>query len=205
MHTMCDKKGTLMKRQHLWRNGYWHLVLLFSLLTPFITGIATVVYSLPAQAAGNTLTLATVTAAAGASGSFAITLDNSDAVASGQVRFTYAASLGMTITGVQVTSRTTGFTSTISTYNTGNASLTGYQVLFYNLSSLTIAPGSGAILTLSYTLAANASGNTTLPFTQAILANPAAQSLPVTTVDGAFTVTQATTPTVTPSATATPT
>ena len=182
------------------------IVLLFALLTPFVTGLVAVFASLPAQAAGNTLTLATVTAAAGSSGSFAIALDNSDAVASGQARFTYAASLGLTITGVQVTSRTTGFASTGSTYNTGNTSLTGYQVLFYNLSNLTIAPGTGAILTFSYTLAANASGSSTLAFTRAILSDPAAQELPLTPVDGVFTVTQATvtaTPTATPSATAT--
>ena len=188
-----------MKQQNRWQS----LALILLLTLVFV--LMAVAEHLPAQAAGNTLTLPTVTASAGASGSFAIALDNSDAVASGQVRFTYAASLGLTITGVQVTSRTTGFTSTGSTYNTGNASLSGYQVLFYNLSNLTIAPGTGAILTFSYTLAANASGSTPLPFTQAILASAAAQSLPVTVVDGIFTVTQAATPTVTPSATATST
>lgn len=195
-----------MKQQNRWQSLDLAHPLLFALLLALIVGLVVGAYDVPVQAAGNTLTLDNVTAAAGASGTFAITLDNSDAVASGQVRFTYAASLGLTITGVQVTGRTAGFTSTGSAYNTGNASLAGYQVLFYNLSNLTIAPGTGAILTFSYTLAANASGQTTLPFTQAILANSAAQALPVTPIDGAFTVTQATaTPTTTPSATATST
>ena len=192
-----------MKQQNRWQSLDLAHPLLFALLLALIVGLVVGAYDVPVQAAGNTLTLDNVTAAAGASGSFAITLDNSDAVASGQVRFTYAASLGLTITGVQVTNRTAGFTSTGSAYNTGNASLSGYQVLFYNLSNLTIAPGTGAILTISYTLAANASGNTTLPFTQAILASAAAQALPVTTVDGSFTVRQA--PTATSTATATPT
>lgn len=177
------------------------LLLTLLLLTVALTLLA---YQLPAQAAGNTLTLETVSATADTSGTFAIMLDNSDAVASGQVRFTYAASLGLTITGVQVTDRAAGFTSTGSTYNTGNASLLGYQVLFYNLSNLTVAPGTGTILTLSYTLAANASGHTPLIFTQAILANSAAQALPVTPVDGSLTIQAETaTPTATPSATPT--
>lgn len=186
-----------MKQQNRWQS------LALILLLGLVFVLAAVAERTPAHAAGNTLTLDTVTAAAGTSGSFTIALDNSDAVASGQIRFTYAASLGLTITGVQVTSRTAGFTSTGSAYNTGNASLSGYQVLFYNLSNLTIAPGAGAILTLSYTLAANASGSSSLPFTQAILASAAAQALPVNTVDGALTVTQA--PTATSTATATPT
>ena len=186
-----------MNQQNRWQS------LALILLLALVLVLTAVAEHLPAHAAGNTLTLATVTAVAGSSGTFAITLDNSDAVASGQVRFTYAASLGLTITGVQVTSRTAGFTSTGSAYNTGNASLLGYQVLFYNLSNLTIAPGAGAILTLSYTLAANASGSSALPFTQAILASAAAQALPVNTVDGTFTVSQA--PTATSTATATPT
>lgn len=193
-----------MKQQNRWQSLDLMPLLVLAILLPLILALVVGAYVLPAQAAGNTLTLDSVTAAAGASGSFAITLDNSDAVASGQLRFTYAANLGLTITGVQVTNRTTGFTSTGSTYNTGNASLLGYQVLFYNLSNLTIAPGTGAILTLSYTLAANASGNSALSFTQAILANPAAQALPVTPVDGSLTIqAESATPTVTPSVTAT--
>lgn len=189
-----------MNQQNRW------LSLALTLLLSLVFILVAAANHLPAQAAGNTLTLDTVTAAAGASGTFAITLDNSDAVASGQVRFTYATSLGFTITGVQVTGRTAGFTSTGSTYATGNATLAGYQVLFYNLNNLTITPGAGAILTLSYTLAANASGSTPLQFTQAILASAAAQALPVTPVDGSLTIQAATaTPTATAAATATST
>lgn len=178
--------------------------LAFTLLLSLLFTLVAVAYGGPAHAAGNTLTLETVTAAAGASGSFVITLDNSDAVASGQVRFTYAADFGLTITGVQVAGRATGFATAGSAYNTGNATLAGYQVLFYNLSNLTIAPGTGAILTISYTLAANASGTTTLAFTQAILSTAAAQALPVSTVDGALTV-MAPTATATATATSSPT
>ena len=175
-------------------------LLLASLLLTL--ALVLVAQHLPAHAAGNTLTLDRVTASAGTSGTFAITLENSDAIASGQVRFTYATSLGLTITGVQVTDRTSGFTSTGSAYNTTNATLAGYQVLFYNLSNLTIAPGTGTILSISYTLTMDANGETALPITQAILANPGAQALPVTTVDGFFTATSATaTPTVTSIAT----
>ena len=131
-------------------------------------------------------------------------LDNSDAVASGQLRFTYAAALGLTITGVQVTNRATGFTSIGSAYATGNAALLGYQVLFYNLSNLTIAPGTGVILTFAYTTAANASGSTALSFTQAILASASAQSLSVTPINGSFTIAVPPTATATDTPTNTP-
>lgn len=178
------------------------LILLFLVSRPMT--YANAAYHVAVQATGNTITLATVTAEAGSSGTFALLLDNSDAVASGQLRFTYAAALGLTITGVQVTDRTTGFTSIGSAYATGNAALLGYQVLFYNLSNLTIAPGTGAILTFAYTTTADASGSTALSFTQTILASASAQSLPVTPINGSFTILVPSTATATNTPTNTP-
>jgi len=96
---------------------------------------------------------------AASSGTFSIALANVDAVASGQIRFTYDAAFGLQITDAQLTSRGTGFSLNKGPYATGNPALLGYQVLFFNLSSLTIAPGTGAILTISYTTTANASGS----------------------------------------------
>lgn len=187
-----------MNKQPLWR-CVGLLILLWSLLLPLFTPTQTVVMA-RAATAGNTVTLDTVTITAGNSGTFSLRLDNSDAVASGQFRFTYDATLGVAITGVQITTRANGFAATGSAYNTNNAALLGYQVLFYNLSNLTIAPGSGAILTFAYTTTANKSGNTALSFTQTILASAAAQSLSVSGVNGSLTVNLAT---ATPTATAT--
>ncbi|MEZ4661245.1 MAG: hypothetical protein R2911_27160 [Caldilineaceae bacterium] len=139
-------------------------------------------------APGNTVTLDTVTAAAGSSGAFAILLDNSDAVASGQLRFTFAATLGVEIAGVQITDRTTGFESIGSAYATGDDALLGYQILFYNLNRLDISPGAGPILTVAYSTTATATGSSPLHITQSILASAAAESLGVTAVDGALTI-----------------
>ncbi|MEZ4661244.1 MAG: hypothetical protein R2911_27155 [Caldilineaceae bacterium] len=202
-----------MNQQKFWRNASLIIILLVSLLPPLSITNRAAASRVFAQGSGNTVTLETVTVVAGSSGSFAILLDNSDAVASGQLRFTYDATLGITITGVQVTDRTTGFASTGSAYATGDANLLGYQILFYNLNSLTVAPASGAILTIAYTTTATTSGSTALRFTQAILTNSLAQSLAVTPVNGSLTI-QSETPTATatptntdvpPTATATPT
>ncbi|MEZ4621193.1 MAG: hypothetical protein R2867_37620 [Caldilineaceae bacterium] len=194
-----------MNQQNPWRNVGVLIAFLVALLSPLSSAYRALAYSVSAQGTGNTTTLETVTAAAGSSGTFSILLDNSDAVASGQLRFTYDATLGIAITGVQVTDRTTGFASTGSAYATGDANLLGYQVLFYNLNNLTISPGSGAILTVAYTIAANSSGSTVLHFTQAILASALAQSLPVTLVDGSLTIQGETaTATVTPTNTDVP-
>ncbi|MEZ4621195.1 MAG: hypothetical protein R2867_37630 [Caldilineaceae bacterium] len=133
-----------MNQQNLWRSVLLVSTLLLALLVPLADAHAALVESMSTQGTGNTVTLDTVTTEAGSSGAFALLLDNSDAVASGQLRFTYAAALGLTITGVQITDRTTGFASTGSAYATGDDALLGYQLLFYNLNNLTIAPGTGA-------------------------------------------------------------
>ena len=199
-------KRKTMSVRNRWRRASLVIALLLASLLPSAMIQTTAAQDVPAQATGNTLTLAPVTAAPGTSGVIAVLLDNRDAVASGQLRFTYAAALGVTITGVQLTSRTSGFTSTGSAYTTGNNALLGYQVLFYNLSNLTVAPGSGAILTFAYTTTGNKSGSTALSFTQAILASAAAQSLAVSAVNGSLTINLATaTATATSTATSTTT
>ena len=183
----CMKRKTMSVRNR-WRRASLVMALLLASLLPSAMIHTTAAQAVPAQAAGNTLTLAPVTAAPGTSGVIAVLLDNRDAVASGQLRFTYAAVLGVTITGVQLTSRTSGFTSTGSAFATGDPALLGYQVLFYNLSNLTIAPGAGAILNVTFTTTPAATGSSLLHITQAILVNAAATALAVTPVDGLLTI-----------------
>ncbi|MFN8446202.1 MAG: hypothetical protein U0175_35760 [Caldilineaceae bacterium] len=81
-----------------------------------------------------------------------------------------------------------GFTAVGSGFATGDAHLRGYQVLFYNLDRLNIPPGSGAILTISYTTPPNTTGSTPVHFTGALLVTAAAQPLSTTPVDGSLTV-----------------
>ncbi|MFN8333456.1 MAG: Ig-like domain-containing protein [Saprospiraceae bacterium] len=135
------------------------------------------------QGVGNTVTTGLET-----SGSFSLLLDNSDAIASGQLHFTYDASLGIQITGVQVTERMSGFTAVGSGFATGDVNLRGYQVLFYNLDRLNIPPGSGAILTISYTTPPNTTGSTPVHFIDAVLATSLAALLTTTPVDGSLTI-----------------
>ena len=89
-----------MNKQQLWR-CVGLLSLLWSLLLPLFTSDGGVTKAQAATSvSGNTVTLDTVTVMAGNSGAFSLLLDNSDAVASGQFRFTYDTALGVTITGV---------------------------------------------------------------------------------------------------------
>ncbi len=180
------------QRSDLNNDGRWDVLDLQMLLNLIRSAPAQAAFDMAtdmaAQANGNSVRLDTVTADAGSGGTIALLLDNTDAVAAGQFRFTYAAALGIEITGVRVTDRTTGFESVGSAYPTGNADLLGYQVLFYNLSPQTIAPSTGAILTFSYTTTAEATGSSVLRFTQALLASAAAQEIAAPPTDGAVTV-----------------
>lgn len=135
----------------------------------------------------NQVSIAAITAAPGSSGSFAVNLDNADAVASGEIRFTYDATTGINITNVVANSRTSGFTVSRS-FNAANPAQTQVVILFFNLSSLTIPAGSGAVVDVQYTTAVTATGSTALDLTTAILADAAANGLSVTATDGTFTV-----------------
>jgi predicted secreted protein len=154
-----------------------------------------------AQSGANQLSIAAVTAAPGSSGSFAINLANANAVASGEIRLTYDATTGLTITNVVANSRTAGFTVSRS-FNAANPAQSQVVILFFNLSSLAIVPGSGAIVDVQYTTALTATGSTVLDITTAVLADAAANGLSVTASDGSLTIQP---PTPTPVPTATPT
>jgi hypothetical protein len=154
-----------------------------------------------AQNNANQVGIAAISAAPGSSGSFAIQLNNTEAVASGEIRLTYNATTGLNISNVVASSRTAGFTVSRS-FNAANPAQSQVVILFFNLSGLAIAPGSGAIVDVQYTTALTATGSTVLDITTAVLADAAANGLSVTASDGSLTIQP---PTPTPVPTATPT
>ncbi len=181
-----------MKQQHPFRLA---LLLCFAAI---IVAIVPLAVSIPAWAAGtNTVAIAPVTVQPGSTGSFTIDLTNSDAVSAGEIRFLYDSTIGLTVTDVTAAARLTGFTISPS-INATDPTQVKVSVLFYNLNSSTVVSGDGAILTVSYTIAPNATGTTALDITKALLSDSAVNALAVTISDGTLTIGQPVTPTFTP-------
>jgi hypothetical protein len=125
----------------------------------------------------NQLNVETIQSPPGTSGSLGILLDNEDPVASGELWLSYDSTNGLDITGVETTSRTSGFTTDFSK-DASDPSQVKLHVLYFNLSGTTIAAGSGSILGLNFTLAADASGTNTVHLGNGLLANSMGDPLP---------------------------
>ena len=182
------------------------------LTTIIILTIGLLVYNVqPASAvrtrpsAGNTAIL-TVSNGAGLPGStgniVSVGLDNTSTNAVTGVEFwlVYDSTVGITLSQVNVTSRTTNFNSSF-TLDTTNPAAVKAHVLMYTLSSASITPGTGSIAQLLFDVSASAAGGGFSPFSfsNANLSDASANSIPVDYSDtGSFTVTPTTTPTVSP-------
>ncbi|MFN8443248.1 MAG: cohesin domain-containing protein [Caldilineaceae bacterium] len=193
-----------MKHSTLW--GLLRALVIISLLIlPSAPALFAAAELAPLAQATSTISFPNASSDPGQSGSFSISLDNPVEVASGQLRFTYSATIGLQITNLQTTARTAGYTIATSNVANPNPALREIQVLFYTLNQGTsIITGTGAILTVNYTTALTATGSTALNFTQTLLASPSATSLPVTAVNGSFTINSVATNTPTNTATNTP-
>ncbi|MEM7532140.1 MAG: cohesin domain-containing protein [Chloroflexota bacterium] len=132
----------------------------------------------------NTCTIGTVTVDAGDGGSVDISLNNQDAVASAQIEIRYDNSNGVTLTGVNITARTSGFQTNFSESTSG--STTTVTILMFNLTGTTIAAGDGAILTLDFTTTAGLSA-TTLEAASVLLSDSSGNALSAAGVDGLIT------------------
>lgn len=132
----------------------------------------------------NTVTLGTEVFEPGTSGSVDISLTNTDAIASTQFEISYDNSKGITLTGVTPTGRGTGFQTNFSTSTAG--STTTVTILMFNLTGSTIAAGDGAVLTLAYTAAADATGTTALVADTILLSDSSGGSLSASGVNGAL-------------------
>ena len=136
---------------------------------------------------GNTLILPDIQVEQNDTGNFILTLSNEDAVASGEIRFTYNSSVGFDITNVNIdktSSRADRFSSTFQKDNSDPANVE-VMALFYSTDGLTIAPGAGEILKVSYeTGTATGLGRTALMFKEALLSDLNADQLQVNTRSG---------------------
>lgn len=117
---------------------------------------------------------------------------NTGAVTGAEWWLVYDSTIGMTLTSVNVTSRTAGF-NTALTLDTSNPAAVKAHVLLYNLSGATIPSGSGPILELSFNVSASAILGVTSPlsFANANLSNASGNPIPVDYSDqGIFTIQQ---------------
>ncbi|MEM7533718.1 MAG: cohesin domain-containing protein [Chloroflexota bacterium] len=134
----------------------------------------------------NTVTIGPINIDASASGTVDILLNNTDEVASAQIEISYDNSNGITLTGVNTTERTDGFQTNFSESTSG--STTTATILMFNLSGTTIAAGDGAILTLDFTTAADATGTMALVADTVLLSDSAGGALPASGVDGSIAI-----------------
>ena len=111
----------------------------------------------------NQLTLDSVNAAPGASGSFPLRLTNQDAIAAGEIHFSYDSTIGLQLTNAQPDNRLSGYQVTLAQDATDPANVK-VKVLFYVLGAQSVTPGNGAILKVDYTTTAQAHGSSPLTF-----------------------------------------
>lgn len=198
------------------KDFYLSLVILLLLMTGLMSSLILVqrrqLYEKKAEslvkeegllAARNTLMFGAVSDEPGRSGSFPLDCVNEDEIGAVQLEFSYDSTIGLEITEVRPAERTSGWTVNFS-QNKTDPSLVKVIVLLSNMTALTIAPGSGGILTNDYSLTTRASGQTALDITKIVLSDFEALPLEVNWEDGTFTV-LAPTPTPSPTPTLTPT
>ena len=152
-------------------------VIFFSMIIAILfVGITNTAYGV------NTLNLPDILVEQSTTGTFDLDLTNEDTVASAQIRFTYDSTIGFTVTGVGVTSRTNGY-DTAFDVDTSDPTNVEVTVLLYSY-GLTISPGSGDILQFDYQTTVDGEGTSPLAFTEALLSDQSASPLPATPQNG---------------------
>ncbi len=173
------------------------------LFIPVVMTVALIIYMKGLAAGINQVSIDNIQSSAGTTGSLGLLLSNQDLVASGEVWLSYDSGNGFDITGLELTSRTNGFSTGFSK-DASNPAQVKVHFLFYNLSGTSIAAGNGSILGMVFNLTADASGMTPVYLEKVLLSNLSAEPLPVDQLnDGSVTVASAAT--FTPSRTNTPT
>ncbi|MBN2355300.1 IdeS/Mac family cysteine endopeptidase [candidate division KSB1 bacterium] len=118
-------------------------------------------------------------------GTFGLALTNDRPVSAGQISFSYDSTGGFDITGVHLTSRTSGFYQPVFHQDAGNLAEVKVLVMFFSLTGAMIEPGNGDILEFTYQTTSDASGLVALSITDTILATPQGENAgETTTQDG---------------------
>lgn len=137
----------------------------------------------------NVISLGHVYAPAGTSGAFDIECENVDSISAAELSFTYDSTIGLVIGDVSTTSRTDGWTVAFSK-DAADPMAVEVHILMYNMGGWEIDPGTGAVLSVDYTLADDARGQSELTVTQLNLSDRIAEPLDASARDGTFRVTQ---------------
>lgn len=144
-----------------------------------------------AAQSSNQLTLDTVNAAPGATGSFPLRLNNIVAIASGEIHFSYDSTIGLQVTNAQPDSRLSGYQVTLAQDASDPANVK-VKVLFYVLGSQSVTPGNGAILKVDYITTPQAHGSTALTFntskTTLVGGGTTPAAVPVNVTNGALNI-----------------
>ena len=153
------------------------IILGLVLLTPF------------AASAANTLTLPAVQLLPSQTGTFGISLSNTDQPSAVELTFTYDAAIGFDVTQIALATRAQGvfdLASDIKTLATPTATTKQVHVLLYKLTATppVLPAGAGDIVTVTYQTTAAGTGATALAWNAAktVLSDAAGQTLPVGTL-----------------------
>ncbi|MCA9952786.1 MAG: DUF3372 domain-containing protein, partial [Anaerolineales bacterium] len=137
---------------------------------------------------GNELRFGAETAVPDTTGSFSLDLVNADNAASGSITFTYDSTIGLTITGINATPRTSGFSTLNFSQDMMNPSAVAATIHF---SGGTLSSGSGSIFDLDYTVDPGAvpGSSTTLDLLDtAVLTDSLDVPLTLSLTDGSFSI-----------------
>jgi hypothetical protein len=133
----------------------------------------------------NTVSIEEVDASLGDSAAFDIDCDNEDAISAAEVWFTYDSTIGLNVSDVTTTFRTDGWRVGFSK-DESDPSAVEVHVLLYNMRGRSIDAGTGALLSVSYEVDADASRDTPLDIIQVNLSDAQGQPLPAKGEDGLF-------------------
>lgn len=137
-----------------------------------------------AQTSANKISLATVNALPGTSGSMKVQLSNQASVAGAQLNLAYDASRGLKLTGVRRVGRAGELGTTAWAVSDENSTQAKATALWYGINGESLAAGEGEMLLIDYEVAANATGPISVDISQAILAGERADALPTQVESG---------------------
>jgi len=132
----------------------------------------------------NKVSLTTVNALPGTSGSMKVQLSNETAAAGLQLNLAYDATRGLKLTGVRRVGRSGEIGTTAWVVMNEDSTQTKATALWYGVNGESLAMGDGDILLIDYEVATNASGAVSVEISQAILASEHADALPIQVESG---------------------
>ncbi|MCW1969746.1 MAG: S8 family serine peptidase [Anaerolineae bacterium] len=132
----------------------------------------------------NKVSLATVNAMPGTSGSMKVHLSNETNIAGLQLNLAYDATRGLKLTNVRRVGRSGEAGTTAWAVSDENSAQAKVTALWYGVNGEALSAGDGDMLLIDYEVAANATGPISVDISQAILAGERADALPIQVESG---------------------